>query len=353
MDTYSGFEWIFDCIEFMATGDAVALSKLDDQSFLNHNHNYALYLAKRLGQLCDTLPEPTMFFRMSELFEQPKVVTAIVALFNRDARGDGFKSTFKELTTSSANRLLFWGGLMAKLEPIRFGMATCPSFNGVRYEWMLQASTNEAAHAKRHRFLLRHGFDQDELDATEAGFWRQIKAWLPTHDVKYFNAVMDNPRVLEKLEMQSFTDFANRYPVNLRANSNEPAKSKRFIRLYTEGVLRGFLGPKPATPNYIWFLASEQPLKQPSLAVAIEDSFRRLAAVDEAKLVDTLDTLLHYTHFHKVLPEYEARPDFAAALGKLSRDQASKLIEKSLMRDRWLNCYPRLSEDVLIREMGL
>lgn len=91
----------------------------------------------------------------------------------------------------------------------------------------------------------------------------------------------------------------------------------------------------------------------PSLVQAIEDSFRRLTAVEGAKLADTLDTLLHYTHFDKVLPEYEARPDFAAALGKLSRDQATKLIEKSVMRDRWLNCYPKLSEDVLIRELGL
>ncbi|AYG48156.1 hypothetical protein DV532_28220 (plasmid) [Pseudomonas sp. Leaf58] len=353
MDAYAGFEWIFDCIEYMTTGDTVALSKLADRPFLNHNTDYALYLAKRLGQLCDTLPEPTMFVRMADLLEQSKAATAIVALYDRNIRDYKAAREIKEQTTSTNNRLLFWGGLMAKLEPIRFGTATCPAFHGVRHAWMIQALTNDPAHAKRQRFLLRHGFEQEELDAAEAGYWRQIKAWLPAHDVKFFNAVMDSSLVLEKLGMQSFTDFANRYSVNLQANTHEPAKCKRFIRLYTEGVLRGFLEPKPTTQNYTWFLASEQLLRHPSLVQAIEDSFRRLTAVEGAKLADTLDTLLHYTHFDKVLPEYEARPDFAAALGKLSRDQATKLIEKSVMRDRWLNCYPKLSEDVLIRELGL
>jgi hypothetical protein len=353
LDAYKGFEWIFDCIEFMATGDAVALSKLGDRSFLNHNNNYALYLAKRLGQLCDTLPEPTMFVRMAELLEQPKATDAIVALYNREIRDYKFDREIKELTTGTPNRLLFWGGLMTKLEPIRFGTATCLAFHPVRHEWILQAFTDDPAHAKRHRFLLRHGFTQEELDVAEAGFLSHIGRWLPTHDAKFFSAVMDNPRMLDKLGARHFTDFANRYPANLRSEKTELSKIQRFIQLYTEGVLRGFLQPKLSTSNYTWFLESDSANDRPAVAQAIEDSFRRLAVVGEDKLVDTLDTLLHYPKFNKVLPEYEARPDFAAALGKLSRDQASRLIEKSQMRDRWLNCYPKLSEDVLIRELGL
>jgi hypothetical protein len=352
---YGGLDWIMDTIEFFREGDLSALKRLEDRERYNSNSFYLKYLIQKLSGLCDKLPDSLILLRLHEYLESEKASEALASLLDRDFSSLKYDREITENTTKSSSQLLFWTAIITLNKHIHHGAAQCPVLDGVRRAWAYQAITDDPTHLARQRRLLTHGFDQPTLDSAYQQLWSQITRWLPKQDVKFYDAVMAKTSVLDEMEAGIFLKFAARYSMDLRSKNARPSVINRNIDLYTEGVVRDFFGATANQSNltYGWFLASDKPITYPAVAENIENSFRRMAKAPAHQLPGVLHDLSFYTFRERVLPMFEALPGFAKALGKIDPSEASKLIEKSSMRNRWLNHYPELCEDVFIRDLGL
>lgn len=351
--TSDGSTWLVDLIEFLATGDHLALAKMAERSTYHFTIGYFVHLVKKVGDFCDTKPYSTLQVRLSELLEHKKATEVLESILNKETGDINNLAYIKEQMTSTHDRLLFWQALIVKHEPIRTGLLAAKPLDGVRREWAYQAIIESPEHQRRQRIMLKHGCDQQMLDEAHEHVWSRFKNWLGRRDVDFYNAIMDDPKALDRLSADQFNTLTDRFSIDIRAASASPGCINRYIQMYTEGVLRGFLEVTPPTLHYGWFLASDKPNKHPSVAETIEQSFTRLAQSELKDLPALLRLLSNYPAFHKVLPACEARPDFGRSLKKLSVEEAGKIIEKSSMRNQWLRRYPELAEDVLTRSLGL